>query len=583
MKIFRSRISFAPWLAGLVCVFAARAGLAQPSCLDSMPDPPFLASEPGLPACPVALQAPQPCSCAGTLAYCKSYSPSVRGDDAPAINACLDNVDCKCVQLQAATYRIRSPIVIKSIRMMDPKDPNATQKILDNARILGASSGTSRSTLRVESGNCSFPGDSLDSTRQRYAPIIEVVRTLNVTLDGFDLDVSDLRESCAGVPTRLGNFAIRFTPNVDGARITNLKVSGQRFGSAGYNGGGGTTGGIYVQTGANAVVQGNTLTDLGYLRGLTPSGAAAGSSGVSTIQIVNSASSCVAQNRLERIGFGIEVVNFASAGDSSKTQVVANAVEGAAGLVGCNNCSQGRVIKLQACRDGANGPDPEPLQDLSVRSNKACLFGGLRNRDTNGNIALIQEGSGIDLICGVQFSKFRSNVFDGRRRNSTDQKDSAVLFTLQTRSQLVDSKTKTFILGYSPKTTTHHNLFENNTAFSGRGGTTCDNNCADIRINADSPDQINIARTTTTSPTPGGNVFNNFLRLDSNSQSCPGSDFSMVTVETVASQRGPKFRFTTRGVRPMTEVVTHFKQGSTDTLFRFTAGSCAMSFSKRVS
>jgi hypothetical protein len=329
--------------------------------------------------------------------------------------------------------------------------------------------------------------------------------------------------------------------------------------------------------GAGSVVQGNAIRDLGYLRGLNLALQPGGSSAVTAIQVANSGDSCIAGNRIERVAFGIQVVNDVAngSGDGSRTQVVGNAIEGASNLVGCTSCAAGRVIKLQACRNGAGGKDPSPLQDLSVRSNKACQFGGNR---LNGG--LNQEGSGLDLICGVQFGKFRNNILDGSA--------SAALFALQLRSQFVDYTTNppTVVLGYADATTTHHNLFVNNQFFAGTRGNPCTSDCKDVKINAEAPDQLNITRLTTTSPTPGNNVFGG--RFDATSgkakpeDTCPTVAPTAVTVTPHGTDLTSKADITALGVRLNTQVTLHFGQGGTDTISTFTSVGCAMTFKKKL-
>lgn len=558
-------------VAGL---FLAALPAGAQGCLGSLPNPPLVPGEPGSPACPASLSSPQACdSCTGTLAFCRSLSPGVKGpDDGAAISQCVQAESCKCAKLAAGTFNIKTPIVIKSNR-----GPKANPKIiLDGARIFGTGEST---ILKVDGGGgaCSFAADGNDRTGRTYAPVIEVSRTLDVTLDGFKLDVSDLRLTCDGARTRVGGYAVRFNPNVQGARVSNLRLAGQRFGAPGYATGGATTGGIQIIEGANSIVQGNTLADIGYLRGVTVPGGAAGSSGVSAIQLIGSGDSCVARNRIERVSFGIELVNVNDGdpmtpdGDTSRTQVVANHMIGAAGIKDCDTCSQGRVLKLQACRDGAGGPIPAPLQDLSVRNNRACEYGGaVLNRK------LVQEGSGIDLICGVQFSRFLSNTLDGRA--------GASLFALQLRGQLIDTDGRTVILGYAPETTTHHNRFESNQLFSGRNGGVCDGNCADININAEAPDQINIGRTTTTSPTPGGNTYQPPLRVDpAVAGSCSGQLFSEVRLTPASGDLGTKIAISTRAIQPGTEVMLKFRRDTdvTPSVFRFTNVGCNFTLSKR--
>ena len=115
----------------------------------------------------------------------------------------------------------------------------------------------------------------------------------------------------------------------------------------------------------------------------------------------------------------------------------------------CPNCSQGRAIKLQAC--GAD--DVLPLKNLYVANNTARDFGGKRQS------TLTEDGSGLDLICGIQESTFFENRIDG----ST----SAAQYGLQLRNGFPPS------LPFSPKFVTQNNTFTRNYFRSGFGGPGC--------------------------------------------------------------------------------------------------------------
>ena len=502
--------------------------------------------------CPALLQPQLPCACTDAFVQCNDLPPGPAGsDDAVEINRCLQEPACKCVRLRAATtYGLKTPINVKSMRGASPP------VILDGARLLGQGAGT---RLKVTGNPCGFPSDPNDGTGAAYAPVIEVNRTENVTLDNFTLDVRDLRQQCPG-QMRKGNYAIRYVTGVSRAKVTRVRIEGEPFGS-GYQTGGGTTGGILIFGAADSIVQANSVRNVGFL-------AENGSSGVSAIQLVNSARGCIASNQITNVAFGIEVVNGfttspSAAGDGSNTTVTGNTILGAAGIASCPACSGGRAIKLQACREGSGGTPP-PLRDLQVTSNNATKFGGGRKSDGS----LSPGGSGIDLICGVQFGRFVNNTINGQ--------GSAAEFGLQLRSACEEGCNPPLV--YTPAVTTHHNTFEGNTFFSGSGGTGCGSSCADVNINAEAPDQINIGRSLSSN-----NTFRNAPRQDGGARQCPGSLFSQVTLSPRKAAPTTKIQLSTRGVRPNTTVTVHFLRDGVDVPFTFQNVACTTSVSKRVS
>ncbi len=492
-------------------------------------------------SCPATLAAPPACDCPadGFYAACNDLVPGSAGpDDAVAINRCFERNPtkpeepiCKCAQLREAVYRLRSPIVITG--------RPAEEINLDGARLLGLGR---LSKLRVDAGGdaCNFPADGNDGTGLTYSPAIEVTRASGVILNSFQLDISDLRQRCSGKAERTQGFAIRFLSSVSTARVTDVRIVGEPFvENTPYSTGGGGTGGIQITGAANSVLQGNRLTNIGFLK-------KGGSSGVAGIQVVNSANSCVAQNRVTNVAFGIEVVNFFSnsprtRGDSSGSAVASNTIVGASGISGCNVCSGGRGIKLQACAVGFGNPPPPPMRNLRVEGNSVTSFGG--ERAARG---LQEFGSGLDLICGVQFSRFAANTIDGS--------NTAAQFGLQLRSS--DEGGSVPPLVYDRTTTTHHNTFENNSFNSGDGGAGC-SNCVDLNINSDAPDQINVSRSL-----PSGTAGNTFgSRRTAGPNRCSGSLFSEAFFSPNRVAPTGTLQLSARGIKPNTDVTFRFVGG----------------------
>jgi hypothetical protein len=511
---------------------------------------------------PPAVAAPAACACAAPYDNCNNLATS--SDDSGAINRCLQEPTCKCAQLQAATYDLKKPILVKSMRGATPP------VVLDGARLIGRGA---RTVLRaVGNGDqCSFPADVNDKTGLAYAPVIEVNRSANVALHGFTIDVSDLRQTCAS-GMRTGGFTIRYVTAVSGAHVTNVNIVGEPFVSAStYKTGGALTGGIQV-FGADSVVQGNLIKDVGFIQ-------VGGSSGVSAIQLINAANSTIASNQIVHVAFGIEVVNGiadSNPGDGSGTKVTGNTICGAAGIASCPLCSGGRAIKLEACRVGDDrnemtSPIPPPLRDLQVNNNYAAQFGGGRVSGSSGGLA--PGGSGLDLICGIQFGTFTGNTIDGRNY--------AAEFGLQLRSACeADSCAAPLTLHYEPKSTTHHNTFQSNTFYSGSGGTGCGGSCVDVNINAEAPDQINVGRSLGSGT--GANTFRGSPRHDGGFNGCPGSLFSQTTFTPASGIATTKLQFATRGVRSGSQVTVHFLKDGVDKPFTFSNVACTTMIGKKI-
>jgi hypothetical protein len=509
---------------------------------------------------PLAVAGPAACACTGDFVACNDLPAGA--NDSNSINRCLQEPTCKCAQLQAATYNLQKPILVKSMRGATPP------VVLDGARLIGKGAKT---ILRaVGNGDqCSFPVDANDKDKVTYAPVIEVNRSANVALHGFTIDVSDLRQVCASV-TRKGGFTIRYVTAVSGAHVTNVNIVGEPFVStATYKTGGALSGGIQVY-GADSVVQGNLIKDVGFIQ-------VGGSSGVSAIQLINAANSTIASNQVVHVAFGIEVVNGiadSNAGDGSGTKVIGNTICGAAGIKDCPLCSGGRAIKLEACRVGDDrnemtSPIPPPLRDLQVNNNYAAQFGGGR-KSNSGDLA--PGGSGLDLICGIQFGHFTGNTIDGRGFNAE--------FGLQLRSACEsDSCAAPLTLHYEPKSTTHHNTFQSNTFYSGSGGTNC-SSCVDVNINAEAPDQINVGRSLGSGT--GANTFRGSPRHDGGFNGCPGSLYSQTTFAPASGIATTKLQLATRGVRPNSQVTVHFMKDGVDKPFTFSNVACTTMIGKKI-
>jgi hypothetical protein len=382
------------------------------------------------------------CLTSAAAQNCKAIFPAGNGqDDAATINDCLQRKGV--AKLKPGTFLLYSPIVF----------PRKTPEIaVSGIRLIGKGKDATR---LVAQSTCSAPWDV--GTERTYQPAIQIIKSPEAVISGFELDISNLRQDC----NYYGNYMI-FVSKSPKSQVSGLRVKGSRFGVIGetYTTGGANSGGILVSNSDDTVVSDNEIKDVGFTfeNGIL----SAGNGGIS---IASSANNQVLNNRVERVAFGIIVSNGSARegyyGDSSGTIVSGNTVIGAANIR-CANCSQGRGLKFQACYYG----DELPLRNLTVSNNVVTEFGG--HNSTIG-------GSGIDLVCGVQYSTFDNNRVVGAPNAE---------FSLQIRSSYFEI----------PPNPSHHNKFQFNTFISGRGSPDCLDDCVDVNFTRDGPDQIGIRR-----------------------------------------------------------------------------------------
>jgi hypothetical protein len=385
---------------------------------------------------------------------CNALTPS-GGDDAPVINNCLATAGV--ANLGVGTFLIYQPI--QAINLPFPV----------------TLSGVSRTDTKI------YPqfvcGDPRFVANGSFLVPVEIRRTPGSVIRNFHLDLDQLRMDCG----HGGNWALTINKS-GGSTVSGLKITGSEYGQPDYTTGWTRGGGILVVNSANTQVLNNVIKNVGY-RGTSTSP----SSGFSGIQIDNSGSTRVEGNEVRKVAFGIEVTNKSPTagytGDSSGTVVNGNLVNGAA-LIGCPDCAHGRGIKFQACGVG----DELPTRNVVVTNNTVSNFGG-----QSGGVHARQGGSGLHLTCGVQYSRFENNSFIGAPTAEM--------------GVLIDSSFN------SPPNPTHHNTFNYNTFYSGRGDTGCNSNCADVEFNDGGPDQIGLSRasrgTNTLKPVSSGYAIRN--------------------------------------------------------------------------
>ena len=438
---------------------------------------------------------------------CDALTPT-GGDDAPAINACLANSG-RAV-LGAGTFSLSSPIVLPRVAGVRLQGAGNT------ATVLRPSYSCGRSSPFVVGG--------------QYQPVISVTRAPGAVLRDFRLNLRELRRDCG----HKGAYAVMVDKSED-VQVLNLRIVGSQFGTPEYTSGWANGGGIQFVNSARGLIRGNEIRDLGFTKEV-----GGGSAGQNGIAIENSARARIENNTVERVSFQLSVSNFSPAfgftGDSSGTVVTGNTLVGAANI-NCPDCSQGRAIKLQAC-GRLDVQDELPLRNLVVRGNNARDFGG-----SNGQTG----GSGLDLICGVQYSTFENNSFAGA---------GTAEFGAQFRSSF-----------QSLVNPTHHNKVDFNTFTSGRGQPGCGDSCRDVNFNADAPDQIGLRRGV------AGTNFASSFRPGSSRCGDYGHAFFNYPAGQLFVNRGQSLLLAAAGMKPDTSTVFRFKRLDGSQVAAFTSQS----------
>jgi hypothetical protein len=449
-----------------------------------------------------------------TAQNCKKLTPAGEGlDDAARINDCLQRKGF--AKLKGGTFLLYSPIIF----------PRNTPEV-EVSGITLTGRGKDATKLVVQS-QCNNPFALFtDTTPGQYQWVIQTVKSPEATINGFELDVTNLRQDCGFY----GNYLI-FVNKSRGSKVTGVRLKGSPFGIAGtpYTTGGANGGGILVVNSEGATVTDNDITDIGFT--FENGGESAGYSG---IHVASSGNSVVARNRVEHVAFGIVVSNGSAAagylGDSSGTMVDNNTIIGAANIF-CPNCSQGRAIKLQACETGAE----PPLANLKVTSNHATEFGGHNN--TIG-------GSGIDLVCGVQNSLFENNRIVGAPTAE---------FALQIRSSFFEI----------PPNPSFHNKFQLNTFVSGRGSSFCRDDCVDVNFTHDGPDQIGLRRNGENFK--GSNAVTSFRAETDRGCDDYAHPYFLYLNEREFVRPGEQILLTALGVRPGSQVIFKIRRATDNT------------------
>lgn len=372
----------------------------------------------------------------GWAQSCSALVPGTGGaDDAATINGCLATSGFArlTANTSANPFRLRQPIVF----------PNNSTGV----QLTGAGNTDTGSVLQAQYSCGQSSPFVLDG---QYQNVILALKARNALISNFKLDLSQLRKSCGFK----GNYAIRVggttVDSAAGSQVTFVRIIGSQAIDPSYTTGWSHGGGIQMINSSNTVVSNNIIKDLGFTSEV--GGQSAGWSG---IQIANCPNARMENNTVTRVSFGLQVINGSPQqgyrGDASGTVVSGNSITGAAGLT-CSDCVAGRALKLQACGVG----DELPLVNLTVSNNTATNWGGVTQA--------IVVPSGLDLICGVQYSTFNGNSFIG---------DNQASYGLEVRGSL-----------HSQPQATHHNTFDNNTFRAGA----C-SGCFDVFFEDDGPDQ----------------------------------------------------------------------------------------------
>ncbi|HXG94062.1 MAG TPA: hypothetical protein VNN73_17090 [Blastocatellia bacterium] len=446
---------------------------------------------------------------------CKRLEPAGEGrDDAARINECLATKGR--AKLKAGTFLLYSPIFF-------PRN-KAGAEVSD---VLLRGKGMNETKLVAMSDCANHWPFVVEQTPGQYQPVIQAVRSPGATISQLEVDVTRLRRDCG----YLGN-SIVVVNRSPGASVTEIRVRGSRYGSEDYTTGGAHCGGILVVNSEESEINNNEIIDVGFAFEAGDEMVGRASAGHAGIEVISSASSKVQNNRVTRAAFGIEIVNgspeLGYTGNSSGTVVTNNTVVGAAN-VNCRECSQGRGIKLQAC---GTGSEP-PLENLIVSDNLVTEFGGRSD---------YISGSGLDLVCGVRYSRFENNKFIG---------GPSAEFGLQIRSSFV-----------SPLNPTHHNVFNFNTFTSGRGQFPCADHCSDVIFTPDGPDQIGIRRKG--DDRAGTNDVFNFRFSTDRDCADYSHAFYLYLNDRQYVRQGEELLLSASGVRPRSSVTFRFRRVEDD-------------------
>jgi hypothetical protein len=444
---------------------------------------------------------------------CKGLTPAGNGqDDAAAINDCLQRKGL--AKLAAGTFLLYSPIVFPRTSLDAP---------VSGARLIGKGKDATKLVLQSE---CNKRWPLLEAqTPGQYQPAIQIVKSPEALVTRLELDLTNLRQDCGSY----GNYMISVSKSPK-TQVSEVRIKGSQYGLSGatYTTGGANSGGIIVVNADDSIITGNEIKDLGFT--FENGSLSAGNSGIS---IASSANAQVINNKIERVAFGIVVSNGSTRegyyGDSSGTVVTGNTVIGAANI-NCQNCSQGRGIKLQACGDGSE----LPLNRLTISNNDVKEFGG--HLSTIG-------GSGLDLVCGVQNSTFENNRFAGA---------STAEFGLQIRGSFL-----------SPPSPSYHNKFSGNLFSSGRGQVNCGLACVDVNFTYDGADQIGIRRNGANKM--GNNLVGSFFAETDRGCDDYSHPYFLYLDGRDFVRQGERVLLTALGVRPNSQVTFKFKRAEDGT------------------
>lgn len=405
------------------------------------------------------------------VADCGAIAPRGGGkNDSKAINNCL------CTQKRAilteGQFFLKQPLFFP--RKAKTPDPAQCTFAEVSDVVLAGQGDTTVLNIKADcgAGHWPFVAGTESSPNPKYEVVVSAFKAQRSTIRDLKIDLANLRQDCN--PAWRGNFAVQVHTS-PGSVVSGLTIAGNQTTTGGANGGG-----INAINSPGTRVANNVIRDVGFTleAGTTSTGNAG-------IRMDNSgcdgpACSTVDGNVIQRAAFGIEVSNQGAAagysGDGSGTRVTDNVIAGAAKITNCPNCAPGRAIKLQACGTA----DIVPLRNLAVTDNRARDFGG-----KNQNNVLTANGSGLDLICGIQNGIFMNNRIDGS--------DSAAEFGLQIRDGFAP------ILPAGPAQKNTGNSFYRNFFRSGSNTPQCKINgkdvCSDVHFERNVPDQIGLTRT----------------------------------------------------------------------------------------
>src|SRR5688500_7396633 len=156
----------------------------------------------------------------GTVAQnCKKLTPAGAGlDDAAVINDCLRTRGF--ARLKGGTFLLYTPVVF-------PRNTQAAP--VSGLRLTGRGADNTRLVVQSECDR-PFPFTGDPDNPDQYQPAIQVVKSPAAELSGFELDLTNLRETCR----YRSNYMVLINRS-PASRVGEVHIKGSALGTPGYS------------------------------------------------------------------------------------------------------------------------------------------------------------------------------------------------------------------------------------------------------------------------------------------------------------------------------------------------------------